>query len=62
MAGPNGFSHITYAQPDRWATGGNFTYTDTTLKFASLDATLNPDRFQWGKRAYTSWWRRCCSR
>lgn len=53
-AGAAGFSHITYSQPNRWGTGANFTYADTHAKFANLDATLNPDRFQWGKRAYTA--------
>ncbi|MBX3114631.1 MAG: prepilin-type N-terminal cleavage/methylation domain-containing protein [Fimbriimonadaceae bacterium] len=53
-AGPAGFSHITYAQPDRWGKGSNYTYADTHAKFASLEATLNPENFQWGKRAYTA--------
>lgn len=49
-----GWSHITYAQPDRWGKGANYTYGDTHAKFASLEATLNPENFQWGKRAYTA--------
>lgn len=54
-AGAGGFSHITYAQPDRWnGTSGNYVYTDTHAKNATLDATLNPNQFQWGKRAYTA--------
>lgn len=53
-AGAAGFSHITYTQPDRWDRGANYTYADTHAKFASLEATLSPDNFQWGKRAYTA--------
>ncbi len=53
-AGSTSYSHIVYAQPDRFGRGANYTYSDTHAKFADLEATLNPDRFQWGKRAYTA--------
>lgn len=48
------YAHIVYSQPDRYGTGANYTYTDTHAKFANLNATLNPNNFQWGKRAYTA--------
>jgi prepilin-type N-terminal cleavage/methylation domain-containing protein len=53
-AGAGGFSHITYAQPDRWDNGANYVFTDTHAKFKTLSATVNPDAFLWGKRAYTA--------
>ncbi len=48
------YSHITYTQPDRWENGANYVFTDTHAKFASWQATLSPDKFMWGKRAYTA--------
>ena len=48
------YSHIVYTQPDRFGRGANYTYADTHAKFATLDATINQDRYQWGKRAYTA--------
>ncbi|MEO7454394.1 MAG: prepilin-type N-terminal cleavage/methylation domain-containing protein [Fimbriimonadales bacterium] len=50
----NGLFHIAYTQPDRHAKGAMYIYGDTHAKFQRLDATLNPNRFQWGKRAYTA--------
>ena len=50
----NGLYHIAYTQPDRHAKGALYIYGDTHAKFQKLDATLNPNRFQWGKRAYTA--------
>ena len=47
-------SHITYANPYRFDNGANYMFTDTHAKFATLESTLNPDRWQWGKRAYTA--------
>jgi prepilin-type N-terminal cleavage/methylation domain-containing protein len=49
-----GLSHITYITPDRFGKGSNYTYADTHARFATLQDTLNPSRFQWGKRAYTA--------
>ncbi len=48
------YSHIVYTQPDRFGNNANYTYADTHAKNASLGATLNPNGFQWGKRAYTA--------
>jgi prepilin-type N-terminal cleavage/methylation domain-containing protein len=53
-AGAGGFSHITYSQPDRWDNGANYVFGDTHAKFSSLSATVNPNNFMWGKRAYTA--------
>lgn len=47
-------SHMTYTEPDRFDNGANYTYADTHARFSSMDATVNPDNFQWGKRAYTA--------
>lgn len=47
-------SHMTYTSPLRWGNGANYTYADTHAKFASIEATLNPNKWQWGKRAYTA--------
>jgi hypothetical protein len=54
--------HIVYTSPYRFGGssdkpkdgGANYVYADTHGKFASLPATLNPNRFQWGKRAWTA--------
>lgn len=46
--------HIAYISPDRHNGGANYTYSDGHAKYQSLDATLNPNKFQWGKRAYTA--------
>lgn len=50
----NTYAHIVYTQPDRFGNGANYTYADTHAKNASLGAVLNPNGFQWGKRAYTA--------
>lgn len=47
------YIRLTYTQPDLWDRGANYTFADTHAKFAALEATLNPDNFLWGKRAYT---------
>jgi prepilin-type N-terminal cleavage/methylation domain-containing protein/prepilin-type processing-associated H-X9-DG protein len=49
-----GLSHITYASPFRHSGGSNYVYADSHAKFQKLEATLNPNAFQWGKRAYTA--------
>lgn len=47
--------HIAYiAEANRHAEGANYVYADTHAKFAKISQTLNPDRWQWGKRAYTA--------
>lgn len=49
-----GLSHITYTAPYRHSGGANYVYADTHAKYQKLEATLNPNAFQWGKRAYTA--------
>jgi len=53
-AGTATASHITYVDPVRFGNGANYTFADTHAKFSSLDNTLNPSKFQWGKRAWTA--------
>ncbi len=48
------YSGIAYTQPDRFGNGANYAYADSHAKNASLGATLNPNGFQWGKRAYSA--------
>lgn len=47
-------SHIRYTAPLRFGNGANYLYADMHAKFSPLEATLNPDRFQWGKAAYSA--------
>lgn len=46
--------HIGYISPDRVTEGANYTYADTHAKWSRPEATLNPTRYQWGKKAYTA--------
>ncbi len=46
--------HIGYISPDRVKGGANYTYADGHSKWAKPEATLNPDSYQWGFRAYTA--------
>ncbi len=52
-ASSNGLPHIAYTAPFRHADGSNYLYCDGHAKFSKLDATLNPNAFQWGKRMYS---------
>ncbi len=47
-------SHITYMTPDRFGEVSNYVFMDMHAKTFQLSATLNPDRYMWGKRAYTA--------
>jgi prepilin-type N-terminal cleavage/methylation domain-containing protein/prepilin-type processing-associated H-X9-DG protein len=50
-----GLSHITYASPSRHGgNNSNYVFADSHAKNFPLDATLNPNRFMWGKRAWTA--------
>lgn len=49
-----GLSHITYTAPYRHSGGANYVFADTHAKYQKLEATLNPNAFQWGKRAYSA--------
>ena len=52
-ASANGLPHIAYTAPDRHAGGSIYIYCDGHSKWAKLEDTLNPARFQWGKRMYS---------
>ena len=43
---------IAYISPDRHSNGANYVYADGHVHWQRLEATLNPNAFQWGKRAY----------
>jgi len=45
--------HLKYIQADRFGNGSNYMYSDGHAKWASPDATLRPDNFQWGTSVYT---------
>ena len=45
--------HLKYIEPTRFGNGSNYSYADGHAKFAAPEATLNPNRFQWGIRVYT---------
>ncbi len=49
-----GRHHICYTSPDRHSGGANYVFTDGHAKFFRLEATLNPNGFLWGKRAYAA--------
>lgn len=46
--------HIGYISPDRVKLGANYTFTDTHAKYQRPEATLNPNNYMWGLRAYTA--------
>ncbi len=49
-----GAPHIAYIQADKHQGGSNYTYADGHSKWSRLDATLNPNNFQWGKKMYSA--------
>ncbi len=56
-----GYNQISYIQPNRfnrsgqdWFSGGsNYGMVDTSSKFQNVGKTLDPNRYMWGKRAYS---------
>lgn len=52
-ASANGLPHIAYTAPDRHAGGSVYVYCDGHAKWSKLEATLDPFKFQWGKRMYS---------
>jgi prepilin-type N-terminal cleavage/methylation domain-containing protein/prepilin-type processing-associated H-X9-DG protein len=53
MDNPNGNNpRIQYANYTRHNKQGNYLFADGHVKSYSIDATLNPDNFLWGKEAY----------
>jgi len=49
-----GHHHICYISPSRHSGGANYVFADGHAKFAKLEATLNPQAFLWGKKAYAA--------
>jgi len=41
--------HLKYIQGDRFGDGSNYAFSDGHAKFMRPEATLNPNRFMWGK-------------
>jgi prepilin-type N-terminal cleavage/methylation domain-containing protein/prepilin-type processing-associated H-X9-DG protein len=50
----NGQYHIAYTSPFRHQGGSNYVYCDGHAKYAKLEATLNPNNWQWGKKMYSA--------
>ncbi|MGQ9731461.1 MAG: DUF1559 family PulG-like putative transporter [Candidatus Zipacnadales bacterium] len=48
-----GKHHICYINPKAHNDGTNYVFCDGHAKYYKLEATLNPDKFLWGKRAYS---------
>ena len=48
-----GLPHIAYTAPTRHSGGSVYVYCDGHTKWQKLEATLNPNNFQWGKRMYS---------
>jgi prepilin-type N-terminal cleavage/methylation domain-containing protein/prepilin-type processing-associated H-X9-DG protein len=48
-----GLPHIAYTAPDRHAGGSVYVYCDGHAKWTKLENTLDPMKFQWGKRMYS---------
>jgi prepilin-type N-terminal cleavage/methylation domain-containing protein/prepilin-type processing-associated H-X9-DG protein len=47
------YAHIVYTQPDRHSNGANYTFADGHSKWMTLEATLNPLSYKWGKQFYS---------
>jgi len=60
--GALGLLHLAYTSPYRFGGshkkvtegGANYVFADTSAKFKSIGATLNPSNFLWGTKAYTA--------
>jgi len=46
--------HIGYMEPGRVKNGANYVFTDSHAKYQKPEATLNPNFYMWGLRAYTA--------
>jgi len=45
--------HLKYIQGDRFGDGSNYAFADGHAKFFKPEATLNPNRFMWGKTMHS---------
>jgi prepilin-type processing-associated H-X9-DG protein len=48
-----GLHHICYISDDRHSGGANYVFCDGHSSWRRLEQTLDPDRFLWGKQAYS---------
>ena len=48
-----GLAHIAYLNPAAHNNGSNYVFADGHAKWETLDTTLDPNDFQWGKRAWS---------
>jgi len=48
-----GAVRLVYCEPDGHNGGANYIFADGHAKWLTLDATLDPAHFMWGKRAYS---------
>jgi prepilin-type N-terminal cleavage/methylation domain-containing protein/prepilin-type processing-associated H-X9-DG protein len=48
-----GHHHIVYISPDHHLGGANYIFADGHARWCRLAETLNPDKFLWGKAAYS---------
>ncbi|MDH7569177.1 MAG: hypothetical protein QHJ73_06290, partial [Armatimonadota bacterium] len=48
-----GKHHIAYINPEMHSGGSNYVFADGHAKWMTLSQTLDPNNFQWGKRAYS---------
>jgi prepilin-type N-terminal cleavage/methylation domain-containing protein/prepilin-type processing-associated H-X9-DG protein len=46
--------HIRWIEPARHSGGSNYVFADGHAKFHRFEATINPDKFLWGKTYYPS--------
>lgn len=53
LADSSALPHIKYIEAFRFGNGSNYMYADGHAKFATPDATLNPNSFQWGTSIYS---------
>ncbi len=49
-----GNHRIQYMEPDRHNNGAIYAFTDGHVQWLRFEATFNPNRFLWAKRAYTA--------
>jgi prepilin-type N-terminal cleavage/methylation domain-containing protein/prepilin-type processing-associated H-X9-DG protein len=49
-----GHQHIVYLGADRHLGGANYCFADGHAAWVKLSQTLNPDKYLWGKQAYSS--------